>query len=164
MLVTEKNRDKFLVYLFTLRARLHVARFTCPWQTCFAASDVYFHVWSGYRARNFIQSNVSIQVTCSNLICGETSLKVGGITRNITRLSNAAKILHIFVLRVYRSLKVRELVKSCSLLLLRSTLAGPLTFPTETILLQGHKTENCEIQTFLRMLIPETKVIILIII
>lgn len=107
MLVTEKNRDKFLVYLFTLRARLHVARFTCPWQTCFAASDVYFHVWSGYRARNFIQSNVSIQVTCSNLICGQTSLKVGGITRNITRLSNAAKILHIFVLRVYRSLKVR---------------------------------------------------------
>ena len=63
-------------------------------------------------ARNFIQSNVSIQVTCSNLICGQTSLKVGGITRNITRLSNAAKILHIFVLPVYRSLEVRELVKS----------------------------------------------------
>ena len=139
---------------------MHVARFTCPWQTFFAASDVYFCVWSGYPARNFIQSNVSIQVACGNLICGETSLKVGSITRNITRLSNASKILHIFVLPVYRSLKVREFVKSCSLLLLRSTLASPLTFPTEAMLLQGRKTENCEIQTFLRMLILETKGII----
>ena len=33
--------------------------------------------------RNFIQSEVSIHVTCSNLICRKSGLKLGGKTRNM---------------------------------------------------------------------------------
>ena len=67
------------------------ARFTGPRQTCFAASNV---TRKARLLRNSFQSESNMQATCTNLICCETGLNVGGKMRNVfvVRLTIALSI------------------------------------------------------------------------
>ena len=87
---------------------LHVARFTGPRQTCFAASDV-----NPVHGSRVILSNQksAFKQPAATFICCNTGLNMGGKTRNIafnTFYSNAADQSCTILLPFYRSFKQRR--------------------------------------------------------